>query len=85
MIPFEATKGEKTFPAFKINLSDEKAWTKVRKPPGFWDKYLWQPLAKFGVNLFIFVLWVLSLIVSSGLAYGIQRLIDIKWPPPAAG
>ena len=72
--------GRKRYP-FRIDLSDEKAWKHACKPPTKWNRFcrclgkLW---AKFG----LFVVGALSLSVTSILIYGLQRLIDIKWPAP---
>ncbi|MFA5234053.1 MAG: hypothetical protein WC390_06590 [Sulfurimonas sp.] len=80
--PFMAEKDGKTFPAFKLNLNNEIEWEKTKKPPTKWDTEFWEPLARTGVNIWTFIVWILSLVIASGMTYGVERLIDWRWPAP---
>jgi hypothetical protein len=80
MVPFEVKKEGKTFPAFKLNPDKEDEWNKAKTLPTKWDKKLWEPLTKLGINLWTFLVWILSLVIASALTYGAERLIDWKWP-----
>ncbi len=82
MIPIEVTKEGKKIPAFKLNADREKEWKAAKKSPTKLDINLWEPLAKLGINIWTFIVWILSLVIASGMTHGIERLIDWIWPTP---
>lgn len=77
MSPFEKD-GKKVFP-FKIDLSDEKAWKKIRRKPTICNRLI-EHIKTFWKKFWLFIIWIISIVVASSLTYGIKRLIDIKWP-----
>ena len=81
---FPYQKDGKDIFAFKIDLSDPKLWSEMQKDPTKCRRWVILPLKKFWVKCRYFILWILSLIITTALTYGITRWIDIKYPAPHA-
>jgi hypothetical protein len=81
IVPTIAHENGKNFSAFKLNLSDVNGWEKAKRLPSSWDTHLWGPLSRLGINIWVFIIWTLSLVIASLLTYSTQRLIDWMFPP----
>lgn len=77
---------DKDLRLFKLNLSDEKAWKKIRKSPNGFRRWFWWPLVKFVSKFWLFIVWALSIALSSGLTVAVRAWAEShkdwwgKWP-----
>ncbi len=76
----EVTKAERTIRAFKIDLSDPRAWNDARKEPFWWRRWLTHPICWAARKFWLFALWTLSVGLAVSLTHGIKRWIDLFWP-----
>ena len=81
---FPNKKDGKDIFAFKIDLSDPKQWSEMKKDPTKYRRWFILPLKKFGKKFGVFIIWIISIVITTALTYGITRYIDIHYPKPHA-
>jgi len=66
----------KPFWAYELNFSEKEVWTKTRRLPTCFDIWIFFPLQKALHHFPLFVIWIMSLIITSGVTHFIEKWID---------
>lgn len=66
---------------FALDLSDTDKWEEAMAQPSWFEKKILQPLDFAGRHVWIFILWMITLVLSGALTHLAEVMID-RWTTP---